>query len=152
METRYEHFFVTNSAFSTNHLYLWGAAGTVKLKTSVSPKMKEKGVVCMFIGYTNDDAGDCYHVWNPKTNNVRTTRDVLWLKRMYFTRPKTQPHIVIPPTVASEARNSDTESYYNSDDEDKPKTQTPTVADKHDDMIDGNEPEDVDFLPNTIDD
>ena len=115
--------------------------------------MKKKGVACMFIGYSTDHAGDCYRMWNPKTNHVHTTRDVLWLKRMYFTRPKTQPHIVIPPTDASEAGKSDIDSESKNENETKngPKTTTTTTA-NHGDPIDYEEPKDVDFLPNAIDD
>ena len=38
----------------------------------------------MFIGYALDHEGDCYRMWNPKTNRVHETRDVVWLKRMYY--------------------------------------------------------------------
>ena len=26
-------------------------------------------------------------MWDPSTNDVVTTRDVIWMKRMYYTRP-----------------------------------------------------------------
>jgi len=38
----------------------------------------------MFIGYATNSGGDVYQMWNPITNRVHNTRDVIWLKRMYF--------------------------------------------------------------------
>ena len=38
----------------------------------------------MFVGYCPDHAGDCYKMYNPQTNRCHITRDVKWLKRMYF--------------------------------------------------------------------
>lgn len=42
--------------------------------------------MCMFVGYeyAPNHGGDVYRMWNPKTNRVHFTRDVIWLKRMYF--------------------------------------------------------------------
>ena len=101
-KTRYEHLFGTNPSFA-NHLRTWGEAGTVKLKTSTTPKMHTKGTACMFVGYTNDHTGDCYRMWNPITNMVHETRDVLWLNRMYFKCPTYHPEMMTDPLAAVEA-------------------------------------------------
>ena len=53
----------------------------MKVKTATTAKLADKGVQCMFIGYATNSGGD---VWNPITNRVNNTRDVIWLKRMYF--------------------------------------------------------------------
>ena len=40
----------------------------------------------MFVGYAKDHAGDCYCMYNPKTGGTHTTRDIIWLRRMYYPR------------------------------------------------------------------
>jgi hypothetical protein len=47
----------------------------------------------MFIGYAKDHEGDCYQMYNPKTDDVHTTRDVIWLRRMFYTAPTTGPEL-----------------------------------------------------------
>jgi hypothetical protein len=44
----------------TAHLRTWGEAGTVKLKTKMTPKLSERGAQCMFVGYTLGHQGDTY--------------------------------------------------------------------------------------------
>eukprot|EP00977_Amphora_coffeiformis_P005907 scaffold1252_cov154-Amphora_coffeaeformis.AAC.1 len=69
------------------HLRTWGEAGVVKVKTSTSPKLSDRGVTCMFVGYAKDHAGDCYQMLNMETRRILETRDVAWLNRMYFDVP-----------------------------------------------------------------
>ena len=88
-KTRYEHFVGQNPMFA-KHLRTWGEAGTVKIKTSTSPKLNDKGTHCMFVGYTYNHPGDCYRMYDPKTGRTRETRDVIWLKRMFYQRPPNQ--------------------------------------------------------------
>ena len=67
LATRYEHWAGKNPKFA-KHLRVWGEAGTVKTKTRTTPKLEDHGVQCMFVGYATDHDGDCYHMWDPKTN------------------------------------------------------------------------------------
>ena len=55
------HWSVTVPKFA-KHLRTWGEAGTVTLKTDSTPKPKDRGVHCMFIGYSLMHDGDCYHM------------------------------------------------------------------------------------------
>jgi len=41
----------------------------------------------MFIGYAVNHPGDCYRMYDPKTRRVHITRDIIWLKRMYYEKP-----------------------------------------------------------------
>ena len=84
-KTRYEHFEGKLPKF-VKHLRVWGEAGVVKIKSKIAPKLKDKGVTTMFAGYTNNHDGDCYKMWEPKLHNIYITRDVIWLKRMYFSK------------------------------------------------------------------
>ena len=40
----------------------------------------------MFVGYPLNGEADSVRMWNQNTNGVVTTRDVIWLKRMFFER------------------------------------------------------------------
>ena len=59
--TRYEHWCGKNPEFA-KHLRTWGEAGTVKIKTDTTPKLADRGVQCMFVGYAVDHPGDCYNM------------------------------------------------------------------------------------------
>ena len=66
------------------HLRTWGEAGVVKIRTKTTPKLEERGITCMMVGYATDHEGDCYEMLNMETNRILLSRDVLWLNRMYF--------------------------------------------------------------------
>jgi hypothetical protein len=77
--TRYKHFCGKNPKFA-QHLRTWGEAGTVKTKTKTTPKIADRGVQCMFIGYAKDHEGDYYQkMWNPKTEGVHDVVQTKWL-------------------------------------------------------------------------
>jgi hypothetical protein len=94
--TRFKHFCGKNPKFA-HHLRTWGGAGTVKTKTKTTLPIADRGVQCMFIGYAKDHEGDCYQMWNPKTEGVHTTRDVIWLRRMFYTAPTAVPELALEP-------------------------------------------------------
>jgi hypothetical protein len=82
--TRYEHWCGRLPKW-VKHLRTWGESGTVKVKTDTTPKIVDRGIQCMFVGYSKDHDGDCIEMWYPKTNKVyTTTRDVIWLNKMYY--------------------------------------------------------------------
>ena len=82
-KTRFEHAFGSNPKFA-KHLRTWGEAGTVKTKITATSKVSDRGVQCMFIGYALDHDGDCYRMWNPVTDGVHVSRDIIWLRRMFY--------------------------------------------------------------------
>jgi hypothetical protein len=47
----------------------------------------------MFIGYADDH--EVYHMWNPKTERVHITRDVICMKQMMFTKGVEDPIIEV---------------------------------------------------------
>ena len=47
------------------------------------------------VGYAKNHEGDCYRMWHPPTGAIYETRDILWLRRMYFIKPIDDPDIVI---------------------------------------------------------
>jgi Integrase core domain. len=78
-KTRVEHWSGKLPKFAM-HLRTWGEAGTVTLKNTRSPKLADRGVQCMFVGYALNHEGDCYRMWDPLTNRVHITRDIIWLR------------------------------------------------------------------------
>jgi hypothetical protein len=49
----------------------------------------------MCVGYADDHDGDVYQMWNPKTERVHITRDVIWMKQMMFTKGMEEPVIEV---------------------------------------------------------
>ncbi len=41
----------------------------------------------MFVGYASNHEGNCYRMWNPNTKKISETRDVVFLKRVFFGTP-----------------------------------------------------------------
>ena len=87
--TRYVHWDGSNPVFTKN-LRTWGKAGVAKLFNKRSPKIFERGFTCMFVGYPNNHASDTYCMWDPRSTQVHVTRDVTWLKKMYFPKIHTE--------------------------------------------------------------
>uniref|UniRef100_A0A7S2KWV0 Integrase catalytic domain-containing protein n=1 Tax=Leptocylindrus danicus TaxID=163516 RepID=A0A7S2KWV0_9STRA len=99
VKTRFEHY-LGKLPNSTKYLRTWGEAGTVKIKTDTSPKLNDKGVQCMFVGYDLNHPGDCYIMYNPKTDRRLISRDVIWLRRMYYQNEEPDEMITGSPKVA----------------------------------------------------
>ena len=69
----------------------------MKIKKTGTPKIADRGVQCIFVGYALDHASDCYRMYDPTTNRVHVTRDVIWLKRMFYEKPANRPEITLEP-------------------------------------------------------
>jgi Reverse transcriptase (RNA-dependent DNA polymerase) len=85
LKTRVEHATGTLPSYA-NNLRTWGEAGVVKLKTATTPKFLNKGTTCVFVGYPENHGSGTYLMYNPQTKGVHTTRDVVFLRRMYWSR------------------------------------------------------------------
>ena len=68
-KSRVEHWSGNKPEYTLN-LHMWGEAGTIKLKSQMTGKLEDRGVQCMFVGYTKDHAGDIYRMWDPNTNGI----------------------------------------------------------------------------------
>jgi len=82
-KTRDEHIHGKNPRWATN-LRTWEEAGVVK--EGKDGKTGDKGAAMMFVRYPVNQEADSVRMWNPVTNGVVTTRDVIWLKQMFFER------------------------------------------------------------------
>ena len=38
----------------------------------------------MFVGYNINYGDDVYRMWNPDTNRIHNTRDIIWLKMIFY--------------------------------------------------------------------
>ena len=50
IKTRYEHWYGNNPGFA-KYFRIWREEGIVKTKTTMTPKVKDRGIPCMLIGY-----------------------------------------------------------------------------------------------------
>jgi hypothetical protein len=85
-KTRFEHWYGGLPSF-TQYMRTWGEAGTVKIRTRTTPKIENRGVPCMMVGYALNHPGDTYRMYDPKSGGIHETRDVIWLRRMYYQKP-----------------------------------------------------------------
>ena len=47
----------------------------------------DRGIEMMFVGYPANRESGSFRTWDPLTNGVATTRDVIWMKRMVYDWP-----------------------------------------------------------------
>jgi hypothetical protein len=59
------------------------------MKTIGITKVQDWGVPCMMVGYALNHPGDTYWMFNLKTGGIHETRNIIWLRQMYFTKSET---------------------------------------------------------------
>jgi hypothetical protein len=102
-QTRYKHWTGgTKDPKFAKYLRTWGEAGTVKTRLMTTTKLENRGTTCMLVGYAlNHDSG-VYRMYNKETNRVIVSRDVIWLKRMFFENPQPVRDVIVGPTFTNE--------------------------------------------------
>ena len=98
LKPRVEHWSGKLPAYA-HYLKTWGEAGTVKIKNKSTTNIEDRGVTCMFVGYTKQHAGDCYRMLNLNTFGIHESRDIIWLHRMYFAPSQPALEHAIAPAV-----------------------------------------------------
>ena len=103
-KSRVEHYCGKLPSFAS-HLKTFGEAGTVT--TGKDGKVGNRGVTMIFVGYADKHGGDCYRMFNPHTRKISETRDVTFLRRMYYPRKDTdvmgQEHVAVVPNEGGDA-------------------------------------------------
>ena len=56
----------------------------------------------MMVGYVEKHYGDMYHLWNPVTEHVHVTKDIIWLKQMMFQKRVEEDKAKMLPDVKAE--------------------------------------------------
>ena len=95
-KSRYE-LFHNNKPKYAMYLREWGEVGTVK--TGKNGKVGDRAISMMFVGYAKNHSGDCYQMYNPETELISETRDVMWLHQMYYKKPQEEDDVVLRPYV-----------------------------------------------------
>ena len=85
-KTLYKHFY-SKLPKLVQYLHAWGEASVVKIWSLATPKVSDHGVPCIFVGYAKSHPGNMFQMFNPATGGIHETRDVLWLRCMYFKKP-----------------------------------------------------------------
>jgi hypothetical protein len=62
----------------------------------MTPKVKDRGIQCMFVGYALDHLGDMYQMWDLETGGVHVSRDIIWMKRMFYEKKDKEESEVNP--------------------------------------------------------
>ena len=74
------HMFGANPMWSKK-LHVWGEAGVIV--EGKDSKTGNRGATMMFVGYA-ECKSDSVQMWDSCTTRVIVSRDVIWLKRMFF--------------------------------------------------------------------
>ena len=82
-QSHYKHAFKKKPNF-VKYLRTIGEAGTVKITSDTTPKLQDRRVHCIFVGYALNHPEGCYHMYDPATHRVRQSHDVVWLHRMFY--------------------------------------------------------------------
>jgi len=109
---RYEHDGMSTPKW-INDMKVFGEAGVVKLKTKISPKMDNKGKTCIFVGYPLNHADSTYLMYDPETKGIHISRDVVFLRRMYWKKKNDASKEVITVDLYEEDLNNNQETVNN---------------------------------------
>ena len=67
-----------------DYLHTIGEEGTVKIPSDTTPKLQDRGIHCIFVGYALNHPEGCYRMYDPATHRVCQSRDVVLLHRMFY--------------------------------------------------------------------
>ncbi len=86
------------------HLHRFGFIGVVNTTTKPQSKLKDKGTPMLYLGPTDDHAGDVHRMFNPTKRSIVESRDVDWLNKSYgvwkgLIKPTVQPALTPPEIV-----------------------------------------------------
>jgi hypothetical protein len=77
-QSPYEQFHGQPSPLKPKDLIHWGRLGFVTDRTKIKAKTKPRGFPAIMVGYADHHSSDCYRMFNPATNAIIITRDVVW--------------------------------------------------------------------------
>ena len=71
-----------------------GEAGTVKFKMDTTPKLEDRGVHCIFVGYSLTHPADCFWIYDRKPQTLCVSGNIVWLHRMFYQKQKSVQEMV----------------------------------------------------------
>ncbi len=74
------------------------------VKDSKIGKVSNRGLTIMCVGYSEDYAENVFQMFNPETNRIEQSCNVIWLGRMYHTRQDSDlmqqlPIVTVPISI-----------------------------------------------------
>jgi hypothetical protein len=67
----------------TTSLRSFGEIGFVKTKSNIQSKLKNRGTICRFFGYSVHHANNVYRMFNLDVESIIQSRDIIWLNEVY---------------------------------------------------------------------
>ena len=64
-------------------LRVFGEMGVVKLNRKIKGKLVDRGVNCMFVGYSENHPSDVFRMFDFHTRSIKQSRDIEWLNKTY---------------------------------------------------------------------
>jgi hypothetical protein len=77
----------------------FGEAGVVT--RGENGKLGDRGIPMVFVGYAENHSHDCYRMWNPVSNKITESCDVIWLHHMYYQDDVTADMAILPEICMS---------------------------------------------------
>ena len=66
---------------SGDNLKTFGEEVIVADRTKIKAKLRDRGIKCFWLGYAKNRSSDTYRLYNPKTQKIILSRDVIFLNR-----------------------------------------------------------------------
>lgn len=72
----------------------FGEAGVVT--RGKNGKLGDRRIPMVFVGYAKNHSHDCYRMWNPATQKVTESHDIIWIHCMYYQDDMTADMAMLP--------------------------------------------------------
>ena len=82
-QSQYKHVFKKKPKV-VKYLRTIGEAGDVKITNDTTPKLQDHGIHCILVGYAENHLEGCHQMYDPATQRVHQSRNVVWLHRMFY--------------------------------------------------------------------
>ena len=76
------------------HLHIFGEMCVIAKREKIQGKLKNKGKLCVFVGYADGHAADVFKFYDADTKSIIQSRDVTWLGKSYGEYYTNSPKIV----------------------------------------------------------
>jgi hypothetical protein len=98
----------------------------------------------MFVGYAVDHDGDCYEMLDINNGTIYVTRDVVWLKRMYFRQSPSEDEeegVYLPIYLPTDVGIRESKQLATNDNDEEEAVNTPDDEDEDEKQTEGIEGE-----------
>ena len=82
LDSKYEKFYGKSPNYKSK-LQIFGHVAVIANRIKIQEKLKNKGKICIFVGYAENHAGDVYRFLNTETRKIIESRDAIWMNKSY---------------------------------------------------------------------